>query len=265
MAFSVTTAFLVVGLFQESMVPPAPRARLPRPVANTPIASVNDNRVAMGRLAGKTLTAALDIVESAYQPEGEHDPVVRILAFAEPGKAATVPGPLLRAARRNDGAVDDSQPHRLPLFMSGLRRSLPASQDTVQLRRAQPRNCFPARSHRNYFYWAALKGYSVPRIDSGSTRSSTRVRRRFGRRAAARANERVWLITEWFYDVPATKTFESALAFNGKAWPYNEQLTFTQNDSVHFPDHQRRGCRAPAAPARLLLRVTRSGGAARIP
>ncbi len=44
-----------------------------------------------------TLTLSLDIVEAAYQAEGEHDPVVRVLAFAETGKAPQVPGPLLRA------------------------------------------------------------------------------------------------------------------------------------------------------------------------
>jgi hypothetical protein len=46
--------------------------------------------------------------------------------------------------------------------------------------------------------------------------------------------ERVWLITEWFLQPPKVRTFESALTFNGKAWPYNERLTFRQGDSVHF-------------------------------
>ena len=45
-------------------------------------------------------------------------------------------------------------------------------------------------------------------------------------------NERVWVITEWFYPVEKTQTFESALTFNGKEWPYNEQLTFTQGDAI---------------------------------
>src|SRR5918994_5264262 len=82
---------------QESVVPPAPRVPLPRPVANAPLAHVNDNRRPAGTLSGGTLTLSLDIVEAAWQPEGEHDPVVRVLAFAEPGKTPVVPGPLLRA------------------------------------------------------------------------------------------------------------------------------------------------------------------------
>src|SRR4029079_18676923 len=131
MAFSAAAVLLVVGLFQESMFPPAPRVPLPRPAANAPVAAVNNNRVAMGRLSEKTLTAAGDIVEAGYQPEGEHDPVVRIFAFAEPGKAPSVPGPLLRAPlgttvrltlrNRSDSAV----------MVGGLRPSMARGQDTV--------------------------------------------------------------------------------------------------------------------------------------
>jgi len=124
MAFPVLAAFLLSSAFppQESVVPAAPRVPLPRPVANAPMAHVNDNRRPAGSLSGGTLTLSLDIVEAAYQPEGEHDPVVRALAFAESGKAPQVPGPLLRAPvgttvrltlrNRSDSAV----------MLGGLRR-----------------------------------------------------------------------------------------------------------------------------------------------
>src|SRR5512133_1059545 len=136
MAFPLMRAFLFASALlppQESVMPPAPRFPLPRPVANAPMARVNDNRHAAGSLSGGTLTVSLDIVEAAYQPEGEHDPVVRVLAFAESGKTPQVPGPLLRAPvgttvrltvrNRSDSAV----------MLSGLRRSLPADRDTVHI------------------------------------------------------------------------------------------------------------------------------------
>ena len=74
----LATALLVASaaLPQESVVPPAPREPLPRPVANAPLAHVNDNRRPAGVLSGGTLTLSLDIVEAAFQAEGEHDPVV---------------------------------------------------------------------------------------------------------------------------------------------------------------------------------------------
>src|SRR5438477_2466952 len=99
MALPILAAFLFATASppQESVVPPAPRVPLPRPVANAPMARVNDNRRPAGSLSAGTLTLSLDIVEAAYQPEGEHDPVVRVLAFAESGKAPELPGWMLRA------------------------------------------------------------------------------------------------------------------------------------------------------------------------
>ena len=94
---TLATLLLSASLWQESVVPPEARLPLPHPVANAPIATVNDNRRPAGTRASGTLTLSLDIVEAGYQPEGEHDPVVRVLAFAETGKAPSVPGPLLRA------------------------------------------------------------------------------------------------------------------------------------------------------------------------
>ena len=41
---------LTAQMHQESVMPPPPRGRLPRPVANAPIMRVNQNRVAAGAL-----------------------------------------------------------------------------------------------------------------------------------------------------------------------------------------------------------------------
>jgi len=89
---TLATLLLSASLWQESVVPPEARLPLPHPVANAPIATVNDNRRPAGTRVSGTLSLSLDIVEAGYQPEGEHDPVVRILAFAETGKAPSVPG-----------------------------------------------------------------------------------------------------------------------------------------------------------------------------
>src|SRR3954469_21917848 len=135
MAFPILTALLFATASppQESVAPPPPRLPLPRPAANAPMARVNDNRHPAGSLSGKTLTLSLDVVEAGFQPEGEHDPVVRILAFAESGKAPEVPGPLLRAPigttvhltihNRSDSAV----------MLGGIRQSMDAKRDTVNI------------------------------------------------------------------------------------------------------------------------------------
>ena len=60
MAFPAPGVFLLASLLlrQESVVPPAPRLPLPRPVANAPLARVNDNRRPAGTLSAGTLSAS---------------------------------------------------------------------------------------------------------------------------------------------------------------------------------------------------------------
>ena len=165
MAFTVVAAFLLSAVLppppQESVVPPPPRVPLPRPVANASIVRVNDNRHPAGTLAGGTLTLSLDVVEAAYQPEGELDPVVRILAFAETGKAPSVPAPLLRAPVGTTVHLTVHNRSDSALTLGGLRRSLPSDRDTVQLAAGATREVtFKLDKTGNFFYWAALKGLS---------------------------------------------------------------------------------------------------------
>lgn len=264
MALSLLTALVVASapLLQESVVPPPPRVALPRPVAGAPVARVNDNRRPAGTLSGGTLTLALDIVEAALQAEGEHDPVVRILAFAEPGKPPEVPGPLLRAPvgttvrltlrNRSDSAV----------MLGGLRHSMPAGRDTVHVPAGATREVtFRLDKVGNFFYWGALEGLSSyeDRFWLDSQLTGALIVDAAGAPPPS-AQERVWLITEWFYEIRETRSFESVLVFNGKAWPYNERLTFTQGDSVHFRVINAAAVEHPLHLHGFYFRVTRHGG-----
>ena len=265
MTFPVLAALLLTRAlpFQESVVSPPPREALPRPVASAALAVVNDNRRPAGTLSGGTLTLSLDIVEAAWQPEGEHDPVVRILAFAEPGKAPVVPGPLLRAPvgtmvrlllrNRSDSAI----------VLGGLRHSLPAARDTVAIAAGATREIsFRLDKVGNFFYWGMLNGLSdfEDRYWLDSQLTGAFIVDPAGAPPPT-AQERVWLITEWFYQPRETGTFESALVFNGKAWPYNERLTFAQGDSIHFRVINAAAVEHPLHLHGFYFRVTRAGEA----
>ena len=89
----------VVAATQAPLVAPPARIPLPRPSANAARASVHSNHAAAGARSGNVLTIALDVVESAWKPEGDNDPEVQILAFAEAGKSPLVPGPLIRVTQ----------------------------------------------------------------------------------------------------------------------------------------------------------------------
>ena len=262
MGFPIPAALLLAtALFQESVTPPPARLPLPRPVANAPIAQANDNRQPAGTLANGQLTLSLDIVESAYRAEGDHDPIVRALAFAETGKAPQVPGPLLRAPlgtvvhltvrNRSDSAV----------MLGGLRQSLPASRDTLHIAAGARREItFKLDKVGSFFYWAALEGLSTFGDRYWLDSQLTAALIVDAPNVSPSANERIWLITEWFFQPPKVREFESALTFNGKAWPYNERLTFTQGDSVHFRIINAAAVVHPLHLHGFYFRVTRHGG-----
>jgi len=248
-----------VPLLQDAVIAPPPRVPLPRPAANAPMVAINQNRVPAGKLSRGTLTVALEVVEAAWQPEGADDPVVRVLALAEPGKAPQVPGPLLRAPvgttvhltlrNRSDSAV----------MLSGLRQSLAAAKDTVHLAAGATRELtFRLDSVGTFAYWGVLKGLTNFRqrdwLDSQLSGAFV-----VDPAGANPSREQIWVVTEWFHGYD-DKPFESVLVFNGKAWPHNERLTLAQGDSVHWRFVNLAAIEHPMHLHGFYYRVERMGG-----
>lgn len=224
-----------IPLFQDAVVKPPPRLPLPRPAANAPLATVNQNRVPAGRLAKGTLTLELDVVEAAYQPDGSDDPVVRILALAERGKTPQVPGPLLRAPVGTTVHLSLRNRSDSALMFSGFRQSMKPKDDTLQLAAGATRELtFRLEKEGTFFYWGVLKGLTAwqQRDWLDSQLSAAFVVDPAGT-SPANARDRIFMVTEWFHGYP-DRAFESALVFNGKAWPHNEKITLAQGDSVHW-------------------------------
>jgi FtsP/CotA-like multicopper oxidase with cupredoxin domain len=258
----LSAALLVaLPLLQDAITPTPQRLPLPRPVANAPLAAINDNRVPAGRLVKGTLTVAFDIVEAAWQPEGPDDPVVRVLALAEPGKAPQVPGPLLRAPAGTQVRLTLRNRSDTALTFGGFRLALPAAQDTVQLAAGATRELtFRLDSTGSFAYFGMLRGLRTWRdrdwLDSQLT--GALVVDPAGTPPAP-ARDRVWLVTEWFHGYD-DRPFESVLVFNGKAWPHTERLTMAQNDSVHWRMINMAAIEHPMHLHGFYFRVTRRGG-----
>jgi FtsP/CotA-like multicopper oxidase with cupredoxin domain len=252
---------LAAPLLQDQVVPPPPRLPLPRPAANAPVAEVNQNRVPGGRLAKGTLTLALDVVEAAYRPEGIDDPVVRILALAEPGKTPQVPGPLLRAPVGTTVRLTLRNTSDSALTFSGFRQLLKADDDTVQLAAHASRELtFRLDAVGTYAYWGVLKGEKTfeDRSWLDSQLNGAFVVDPAGTDPAT-ATDRIFVISEWFHDY-ADRAFESALTFNGRAWPHNERITLAQGDSVHWRFINLAAIEHPLHLHGFYYRVTRRGG-----
>lgn len=250
--------WVATPLLQDAIVKPLPRLPLPRPVASAPMVDINQNRVPAGRLDKGTLTLALDIVEAAWRAEGPEDPVVRVLALAERGKVPQVPGPMLRGEVGTKVRLSLRNRSDSAIMMSGFRHSLAASDDTLHVAAGATRDVsFTLDSVGSFFYWGVVKGLTSWRerdwLDSQLTGAFI-VDPRGGKRS-----DQVWLVTEWFHNYP-DRPFESALVFNGKAWPHNERLTLQQGDSVHWRVINAAAIEHPMHLHGFYFKVTRRGG-----
>ena len=246
---------------QDAIVAPPPRLPLPRPAANAPMAAINQNRVPAGTLRNGILTIALDVVEAAWQAEGPEDPVVRILALAERGKAPQVPGPLLRAPQGTTVHLTVRNRSDSAIMLSGFRHSLAARDDTLHLAAGTTRRLtFQLDSVGTFFYWGVLRGLTSWRQRDwlDSQLGGALVVDPPGTPAGA-MRDQIWMVTEWFHPYP-DRPFESVLVFNGKAWPHNERLTMVQGDSVHWRLINAAAIEHPMHLHGFYFRVERRGG-----
>lgn len=246
-------------------MPPIPRGRVPAAKPNAVPVVINDNRVAAGTLRSGTLTVAFDVVEAAWRPEGDHDPRVPVLAFAEPGKLPMLPGPLLRAPVGTMVEFTVRNRTDSTLVIHGLRPTLGAAKDTIQLKpRGERTVSFTLLAEGNHFYWAGFPGYaeSGAREWLDSQLTGALIIDAPGARVDTE-HERIFVITEWFVNRPEVQDFETLLSFNAKAWPYNDRLTFTQGDSVRFRILNTTFIAHPLHLHGFYFRVSRHGGVGR--
>ena len=207
-----------------------------------------------GTRTGTTLTLALDVVESAWKPEGDDDPEVPVLAFAERGKSPTVPGPMIGC--RKDGirispfGIASTARSRLVACVPAYRMCSTLTIAAGQTRELRYRLDKPG----SYFYWGAFGGSTlVDRLWKDSQLNGAII-------VDPPADRRttVFLVSEWFHPYDDDRPFEVVSVINGKAFPYTERLTLQQGDSTRFRILNTITLFHPNASARVLLPCARA-------
>ena len=79
--------------FLPVLIVPRP---LMRPIPAAVPATTNDNTKPAGRLDSTTLSVSLELRDASWQPGGPNTRSIRVFAFAEAGRAPSVPGPHIR-------------------------------------------------------------------------------------------------------------------------------------------------------------------------
>jgi len=144
-------AAVIVGA--TSPLTPGPSAPVTRAAERI---VVNDNRASAGILANGVLTIRLEARNGEWHPDREIDPSLMVRAFAEEGKPASIPGPLIRVPEGTEihAFVRNSLRDTLTLLGLSPRGALmPLPSDTIQIKPGAIREVrFTAGKAGTYFY-----------------------------------------------------------------------------------------------------------------
>jgi FtsP/CotA-like multicopper oxidase with cupredoxin domain len=213
----------------------------------------NDNRHAAGRVVDGVLTLNLEARAVDWFPEDSTGPAVPVYAFAEAGKPAMVPAPMIRVPVGTQLRVTlkNTLPH--PLKVRGLYQRAAAVLDSIVVAPGATHVAqFVADVPGTFYYWGRTE--TVPPAGlPGRGRDASM----FGafiidpRGAPPRSDERILVITMWndssaslglkseyAHDVlrreGVQRNFWLLFAVNGRSWPHTERLSYAAGDSVRW-------------------------------
>ena len=222
----------------------SPLQAQPAPTSITrPAESVvaNDNRTPAGARRGGRLELRLVAQHAAWRPNERVDSTITVLAFAEEGRAARIPGPLVRAHSGTEirirlrNALPDTTS---TLVVHGLRAG-PFESDTLQLAPGATREVtWTAGAPGTYVYWGTTTKSPIHDrpVRDGQLTGAIVIDPPGARPDTA---ERIFVMTVldlYPDDTLRNRKKEDVFdrAINGKSWPYTERLRYTVGDTVRW-------------------------------
>jgi len=190
----------------------------------------NDNRVAAGDLRGDTLTLRLVVRMARWYPEADDGPSVDVAAFAEEGRAPSVPAPLIRV--RSGTVIDVTVRNELSdstLTVHGLQTRPAPADDSVSIA--------PGASHR-FVFAAGEPGTYLYLARPGVVDYDEREREQLAGALVVDpqngpVEDRVFVMNIWGEPVDSTG-YRNAVAINGRSWPATEALTATVGEAQRW-------------------------------
>lgn len=206
-----------------------------RNAAALPVARFNDNVRAAGTLSRGVLRVSLELRRVGWRPLGKDHAGADVMAFAEAGRTAEIPGPMLRVPLGAEIRASISNQLDTAMVVYGLSSRRGARMDSLLIPRGQTRETrFTADVEGTFFYWAARAGTIFSdRIDDDAELNGALIVDAPG----ARKNDRVFLISQFIggRDSTGAPDFDKELLVtNGRPWPHTERLTYQVGDSVRW-------------------------------
>jgi FtsP/CotA-like multicopper oxidase with cupredoxin domain len=209
-------------------------------IAQVPLARIasNDNRAPAGSFNEGVLRLSLDIRRGAWYPESDSGATVSVYAFAETGKPASTPGPLIRVPEGSEIVITLHNQIDNPTRVYGL-HTRPREEDEGVLvpARGMATVRFRAGNPGTYYYWGTTGDRSLASrsaeesqlsgaivIDPSSSRQPS--------------GDRIFVLGLWNEEPVIVNGVEKpgreVLVINGKSWPHTERFNFTTGDTVKW-------------------------------
>jgi len=152
---------LVAHLAAAAALMAATTPHTPAPPALERIVA-NDNRASAGTLTDGVLTLHLEVREGEWHPDGDSMPGVPVRAFAEVGRRAMVPAPLVRVPTGTEvHATIHNTDERDTLLVRGL-SAHDAMSDTVRIAPGATRVIRFVAGAPGTYHWSAIASWATP-------------------------------------------------------------------------------------------------------
>lgn len=199
----------------------------------------NQNRVPAGKLENGTLTLQLELRSGAWRAEADDGPQLFVQAFAEAGKVAQIPGPMLRMPEGTTVHATVANKLKMKATVFGLNtRPGDTAAAGVEIPPGESREfTFVAGAPGTYYYWARttepLKAGPVTLVQP--LRADAHLNGAFiVDPADAVVADRVFVIN--LMAVPSDIVHHSfeVVTINGKSYPYTEPLEYTAGETIRW-------------------------------
>lgn len=203
-------------------------------------ARANDNRARAGVTMSGTVAVRLEARLARWHPQGDSAPGIVIPVFAEIGRQAQVPGPLIRVPGGTNVIVTvrNLVPNAM-LTIHGL-HSRPAIgaafNDSIQLPPGAVRTLrFRLDRPGTYYYWATTTGRSFPfRTRDDSQLNGVIVVDEPGTRTAT---DRIFVISgmmDTLGSETSRRRSRQLFVINGRSWPHTDRLVYEKGETVRW-------------------------------
>lgn len=202
----------------------------------------NQNRIPAGKLENGVLNVQLELRAGAWRPEADDGPQLFVQAFGEAGRAAQIPGPMLRMPEGTTVHATVTNKQQMKATVYGL-NTRPGDEKTgVEIPAGESREfTFAAGTPGTYYYWARTTDpLTEPLKLGGQTvmeplRADAQLNGAFIVDPAGPVTaDRVFVINVMLAAPDVIHPGFEVVAINGKSYPYTEPQQYTAGDTVRW-------------------------------